>query len=546
MLPYRLDHLQRQRYAVPDGPQGLTQSPDRMPDLQVSGPSTEHTWTELTKTRIRKIKCDEGRPACDRCTSTGRKCDGYATNLQPSLTWYRPNRMFQSLDQPAEGRALQFFCETAGPFLAGPLDSYFWTHLVLQFSGFEPAVRHSVVAISSLYEDFYCQGHPSRRLQDDTFALYHYNLAIESLRRLDNEPLILLVCVLFVCIEFLQGNRDAAIQHCRHGLIILDRIGVTYPWTLNHLSPIFRRLSIFPLYFGVDADNVPGLAGLGAPIPTRFVSLSEAQHHMDAIIYRASRLVRRGDVYRCGHLFGHPVPPDQLDAQQGLQQSISEWHSSFGDLKRRRVAREDQDPAYCNLLTRSTLPRVWAGAVFDPNEVYYDQYMEDLRSVIDRAVHQGQNIPGARDCLSRPRFSFEVGFVPFVIFAVCKCRDLATRLRGLRWLRESGDTRENMWEPSRMYYTCRRLVEIEHDIVLDDEEQPVGPVVWDTLPLEEMRVKDFASSPHVGVQTDANGLQTWGSMANYVMRTAEGVVWIREEFLAKPAPVLQGSVDRPV
>ena len=27
--------------------------------------------------RIRRIKCDEARPACERCLSTGRTCDGY-------------------------------------------------------------------------------------------------------------------------------------------------------------------------------------------------------------------------------------------------------------------------------------------------------------------------------------------------------------------------------------------------------------------------------------------------------------------------------------
>src|SRR5271170_3044775 len=27
--------------------------------------------------RIRQIKCDERKPRCERCTSTGRNCDGY-------------------------------------------------------------------------------------------------------------------------------------------------------------------------------------------------------------------------------------------------------------------------------------------------------------------------------------------------------------------------------------------------------------------------------------------------------------------------------------
>ncbi|KAK9770187.1 hypothetical protein SCAR479_13152 [Seiridium cardinale] len=165
--------------------------------------------SELTNLRVRKVKCDETKPACVRCTSTGRKCDGYPTELKPGLTWYRPNHLFLSIDRSTEGRALQFFCETAGPYLSGPLDSYFWTHLVLQASNFEPTVRHSLVAISSLYEDSYCNAKTANQLHANTFALRHYNAAIENLRKLDNEPLTLLVCILFVCIEILQNNRDS-------------------------------------------------------------------------------------------------------------------------------------------------------------------------------------------------------------------------------------------------------------------------------------------------------------------------------------------------
>lgn len=27
--------------------------------------------------KVRKVKCDEGRPCCNRCQSTGRICEGY-------------------------------------------------------------------------------------------------------------------------------------------------------------------------------------------------------------------------------------------------------------------------------------------------------------------------------------------------------------------------------------------------------------------------------------------------------------------------------------
>src|ERR1700712_3835315 len=30
--------------------------------------------------KARKVKCDEDKPVCRRCLSTGRKCDGYAND----------------------------------------------------------------------------------------------------------------------------------------------------------------------------------------------------------------------------------------------------------------------------------------------------------------------------------------------------------------------------------------------------------------------------------------------------------------------------------
>jgi len=37
----------------------------------------------LISIRIRDVKCDETQPPCQRCTSTGRTCDGYAGSPSP-------------------------------------------------------------------------------------------------------------------------------------------------------------------------------------------------------------------------------------------------------------------------------------------------------------------------------------------------------------------------------------------------------------------------------------------------------------------------------
>ncbi|TVY86445.1 Transcriptional regulatory protein [Lachnellula willkommii] len=38
------------------------------------GPKTR---TGCFTCKIRRVKCDEAKPACNRCSSTGRKCDGF-------------------------------------------------------------------------------------------------------------------------------------------------------------------------------------------------------------------------------------------------------------------------------------------------------------------------------------------------------------------------------------------------------------------------------------------------------------------------------------
>ncbi|KAF4950276.1 hypothetical protein FSARC_13251 [Fusarium sarcochroum] len=104
--------------------------------------------------KIRKVKCDETKPSCHRCKSTGRKCEGYLQQKQtPSgLLEINPNRIFQDITTQGFGRALEHYSHVVGPALSGAQDQYFWTSLVLQFANFEPAVRHSVAAISLLYE----------------------------------------------------------------------------------------------------------------------------------------------------------------------------------------------------------------------------------------------------------------------------------------------------------------------------------------------------------------------------------------------------------
>ncbi|KAI0517926.1 hypothetical protein F5B22DRAFT_635445 [Xylaria bambusicola] len=478
--------------------------------------------------KIRKVKCDEEKPSCRRCTSTKRKCDGYAP-VSPSsaVSWYRPRHLFPNVHDSSERRSLQFFVEVAAPVLSGPLDPYFWTHLVLQFSQMEPAVRHSVVALASLYEQVDSHRDSTTPLPDDNLVLLHYNSAIQHLKTMKNESLVLLVCVLFVCIEFLRGNRAGATLHSQHGVSILKRVEETYPWAREHLSPIFRRLSVLPFFFRNPEDSGPVLLCLDDAIPS-FSSFSDAQFYLDGILGRTIRLIRRCDVYRLGHMRHKDAPPSIL-AEQDLTRTLLEtWHSNFVQLEHKSPESGLAHIHRCNMLMKYHLYCVWTENCFETDETSYDRWLDTFRAMVVL-------LTTVEPSDSRTvKFTFEMGFIPLLYFVTMKCRCLETRLRALSLMKQLSAVKESLWELVAMFASAKRLIEIEHGAILTDDGCLSGEPSCPGLPPDEMRVRDISTGPYSVVQT-INGAEVVGRPGGFFMRTVEGRIYVRSEFLPQPS-----------
>ncbi|KAJ4244549.1 hypothetical protein NW762_014404 [Fusarium torreyae] len=234
--------------------------------------------------KVRKVKCDETRPSCRRCLNTGRSCDGYAPQVQ-ATSGAHMTVIYHRLGTKAERRGLQYFCEVAAPRLLGPKSPYFWTHLVLQLSESEPVVKHSLLAISSLYKTREGQRTPSPM---PNLALQHYNAAIQGCKTTPSDVLVLLACVLFICIELLQSNNATAVRHYACGIAIMERC--ENAWAREHLFPIFQRIRVLPLLFGSDPIQVTRPMVLGFVVPSKFYSLGDAKVMTDEIFDRLKRL----------------------------------------------------------------------------------------------------------------------------------------------------------------------------------------------------------------------------------------------------------------
>lgn len=223
------------------------------------------------------MKCDERRPACERCTSTGRTCDGYGiwntvggkgyssyshgVRQRPGIrgplpqttdtqVTNRPTRNVTRIDQDTrllvnlkvdsdELICLEFFQFRSLFKLPGFFDTGFWEQIVPRLSAKEPAVMHAVVALASTQrsqEYISCmRTNPEDPFFDydfevakwDRFALQQYNKAITHLKSHfeDNShqavQIALTTCILFICIELMRGSYSIANVHINHGINVL-------------------------------------------------------------------------------------------------------------------------------------------------------------------------------------------------------------------------------------------------------------------------------------------------------------------------------------
>lgn len=189
---------------------------------------------------------------------------------------------------PDELRAIDFFHHRTAPGLASYFDAQFWTRLVVQMSYVEPTVRHAIVALGSLHEQrengariiplignierqvnpilLKTNGAVAKLGDDNPLAISQYNKAIVHLsKRLQTENSIevaLLACILFVCVEFLRGDPNPAVNHFNSGMNIatssLNASGSANNKTVRmvkeQILPFFNRIELLSTLFGNEAQ----------------------------------------------------------------------------------------------------------------------------------------------------------------------------------------------------------------------------------------------------------------------------------------------------
>ena len=180
--------------------------------------------------KTRRVKCDEAKPICARCTKAGRSCGGYTQPLsrdriragQPLviISYVAPETSISLLPDIGyrEKRSLDFFkARTVVETFPDPK----WPEYLLRTSCHEDAIRYAIVALGALHENY--QGMSQI---DSDFAMQQYSMAMQQVMKLDmrgsaSTDVALISCILFACFETLQGHYRSSLLHVNSGLQIL-------------------------------------------------------------------------------------------------------------------------------------------------------------------------------------------------------------------------------------------------------------------------------------------------------------------------------------
>lgn len=212
--------------------------------------------------RIRRVKCDEAKPACVRCTSTGRKCDGYDINANPrsrkneALVKVMPSgrqtaivsatSLASSIPRPlladisgTEIERFYFHCfrniagEAVG--IRHKYNTMFWKETVPQYCYEVESMKHAFIAFGAAYHNFQTTGErvdptaPPRKTE--RFIIQQYSLAMKGLAQDTQQVSVrrrygitLISCIAFFCIEMLRNDWQAALTHLSNGLQLMANL----------------------------------------------------------------------------------------------------------------------------------------------------------------------------------------------------------------------------------------------------------------------------------------------------------------------------------
>jgi hypothetical protein len=315
------------------------------------------------------------------------------------------------------------------------------------------------------------------------------------------------------------------------------------------LIQMFTRLDGSGEYFGMPPLIPPMMWDIHKiyhrPIPDEFLDFPSAQRSWDFLMDEALQFYRR-TFFNKVFAPANSDPPAKIAKKYAHYiQKLSAFETAFQPILDNAVESDGtiSNPAALILTLYQKCTVIILAAVQDPSEMIYDSYLPEFQYVTSTCARLIGSQSGTEMGPHNIRFSFEVGFIPPLHFAVMKCRDPIIRREGINLLLSSR-RQEGMWDS----ILCGRIGAFL--VACEEEGLPLPPIDSPQTNLYvspdesgERELFDHSNLPPAGDRAEPPGGWEDGKMLADVINHIVGDHYIDEAFDEAESATLIQSPD---
>ena len=436
--------------------------------------------------RNRRVRCDLGRPRCDRCAKAGKQCSGYRNSVTS-------DEAASAVEQVAKGssalttlprgtrhgidssRFELLGCEVLhrGGMRQQGAAASFWTFILPQLGQADDLVRASMAACGAALEACLAPSTSGELMYSCMYGVALRRIQQNIAESTKSSLALVAACLLLAISEVLTGQELAALSHLQGMLLLLQQRQQSPVSKVNPGSCLSSEMS-FDLDDEIDVagaildiSTASYALGLEPRLPCLTAKVSDDHFSRPNDLFYVERRVLKtlhssytfaSTHNRWRYVPNKFVPKDTFIGQSqicaDLFQRIQEIGLLAGGIHTAQVLRALTLRAQCSVCL------IYLQMLLDPMETGYDRFKASFRSIVEDAEVVLRNTPvqiyGYIDC------SLDLGVIQPLYFTAFKCRDLVTRLEAVKLLQMTG--REGPFDGTRFSTLARRVVELETGI----------------------------------------------------------------------------------
>jgi hypothetical protein len=435
-------------------------------------------------------RCDEQTPHCAKCLKSKRPChwetaapkdDSVVKFIIYGDTLKREPSLFPGLTQ-SERRSLDHFQQRTALEIPGPFRSELWSIILPRVAQHEPAVRHAILALSTMHESYATHDqHHSMMLSD--WSLHHYSKALRLAVRISDPcqsfDALLLNSLVFCALDSIRGQLDQSLQHAVAGIRIMarGRDSLAVPAIPDHILPqVFLALQTQAMELGdlrVFRAN-SGPAQTFPPLPDRFDSTEDAFCSMQVIINKMILFFDRFQDTSKRLVFIPPEVPEALLPEfKSILAQFRHWNNAIDQVNISDRADSNQSMA-CLLLKMYQSALMIILTTLEHSIPDIDPFQADVKAILKLieiflqsqcdfagiASNREENPSRSETTRQQKIFSMSLGVIPLLFEIAIKTRSYEIRNESMRLL-TSCNRREGVWDSKAAMRLAKRFIQLQ-------------------------------------------------------------------------------------